>query len=447
MKIWVNFEFLHSLPYAPSDLLKLYVYGYINRIRSSRRLEKESRRNLEVLWLLGKLTPDHKTISDFRRDNSKALKNVFRYFVLMCVRLGLYGKELATIDGSKFKAVNSKDRNFTEKKLNDRLARLDTKIEKYMKELEVTDMLEDKPVGEKSAQEIADIIKDLKARKERYQGHAQELAYSGQTQKSLTDPDSRLMKANGKMDVCYNVQVAADSKHKMIIEFDVTNHASDLNQAHTMSAKSEEILQTKWLTVAVDAGYDSVQDIAACMGSGVNIHVAGTDFDICVPAGEESEATDTMTAHKDGRCVYFGDRNIALCPMGKVLYPTSYSKAKKRGIFSNSEACKNCKCKCVKENIKRHEVNMAECNFSKEYNDRDLEVKQVRIKPDSAIIRQRKSIAEHPFGTLKRGMDAGYCLTKGLGAVSGEFSLAFLAYNIKRAINILGCGKLIERMA
>jgi len=142
---------------------------------------------------------------------------VFRYFVLMCVRLGLYGKELATIDGSKFKAVNSKDRNFTEKKLSDRLARLDTKIEKYMKELEVTDMLEDKPVGEKSAQEIADIIKDLKARKERYQGHAQELAHSGQTQKSLTDPDSRLMKASGKMDVCYNVQVAADSKHKMII--------------------------------------------------------------------------------------------------------------------------------------------------------------------------------------------------------------------------------------
>ena len=320
-------------PYDPKDLLKLYVYGYINRIRSSRRLEKETTRNLEVLWLLGKLSPDHKTISDFRRDNSKGLKDVFRSFVKLCVGLGLYGKELAAIDGSKFKAVNSKACNFTEKKLNDRLARIQAKIQDYLKELETNDEAEDKAAGEKSAQEIAAILNDLRARKEQYQGYAEELANSGQTQKSLTDPDSRLMKANGKMDVCYNVQSAADSKNKMIIAFEVTNQVSDVNQAHPMSEQVQQILETKELTVVADAGYDSVQDIVACMDSGVNIHVAGTDFDICVPTEDAQAAELAVTGHKDGRCVYFSGRNIVLCPMGNVLHPKFYSKSKKRGIF------------------------------------------------------------------------------------------------------------------
>ena len=196
-------------PYDPKDLLKLYVYGYMNRIRSSRRLEGESKRNLEVIWLLGKLSPDHKTISRFRRDNSKALKNVFRAFALLCVRLGLYGKELSAMDGCKFKAMNAKDRNFTEKKLNDRIGRIEAKIEEYLKELEASDRAEDSVAREKSAEEITEIVKRLIGRKEQYQAYAEELLQTGETQKSLTDADSRLMKANDKMDVCYNVQAAA----------------------------------------------------------------------------------------------------------------------------------------------------------------------------------------------------------------------------------------------
>jgi len=435
-------------PYNPREILKLYVYGYINRIRSSRRLEKETTRNLEVLWLLCKLSPDHKTISDFRRDNSKALKNVFRCFVKLCVELGLYGKELAAIDGSKFKAVNSKECNFNEKKLSDRLARIEAKIQEYLKELEANDHAEDKAGGEKSAQEITAILNDLMARKEQYQGYVQELAQSGQTQKSLTDPDSRLMKGNGKMDVCYNVQSAVDSKNKMIVEFEVTNQGNDLNQAQPMAAKVQEMLETKELAVTADGGYDSVQDIVACMDSGVSIHVAGTDFDICVPAGEEEKVGGTVTTHKNGRCVYFSERNIVLCPMGQVLHPGFYSKSRKSGVYSNHEACQRCTCKCTKESRgKRHDVSMTEDRFIKEYDEKNLKVKQVRIKADKSIIRQRKSIVEHPFGTIKRGMDAGYCLTKGIHSVAGEFSLAFLAYNIKRAINILGCAKLIEKMA
>jgi len=431
--------------YDPKDLLKLYVYGYMNRIRSSRRLETETKRNLEVIWLLRRLSPDHKTIARFRHDNAAALKNVFRDFVKLCMRLNLYGKELVAIDGSKFKAVNSKDHNFTDKKLQERIARIDAKIEEYLRELETGDAQENTVPGGKSSEEITRIINELAERKARYQSYADELAETGETQKSLTDPDSRLMMANGKLDVCYNVQTAVDAKNKLITEFEVTNSAVDVNQITPMAERAKEILGTDTITAIVDAGYDSVQDIVAGTSQGVAIHVAGTDFDICVPA-DERENTE-ITSHKDGRCVYFADRNIALCPMGQVLHPGFYKKEKRHGVFYNYKVCKQCVCKCSKESRgRRYEVPMAESDFSKLYDDKNLFVRQIRISPDKELIKQRKSIVEHPFGTVKRNMDAGYCLTKGLRNVSGEFSLAFLAYNLKRAINILGINKLIECM-
>jgi len=431
--------------YNPKDLLKLYVYGYMNRIRSSRRLETESRRNLEVIWLLGKLSPDHKTIARFRHDNASALKNVFRDFVKLCVRLGLYGKELVAIDGSKFKAVNSKDRNFTDKKLQERMARIDARIEEYLHELDSRDSQESTVVGEKSSEEIISIIRELVERKERYQSYADELAQTGESQKSLTDPDSRLMMSNGKMDVCYNVQTAVDAKNKLIVEFEVTNNATDNNQITPMAERAKEILDVSTIAALVDNGYDSVQDIVAGMGQGFDVHVAGTDFDICVPV-DEADATEA-TSHKDGRCVYFAGRNITLCPMGSVLYPGFYKTAKGHGVFYNYKACKHCVCKCTKEvRGRRYQVPMAESDFSKVYDDKNLFVKQIRIAPDKELIRRRKSIVEHPFGTVKRNMDAGYCLTKGNKNVSGEFSLAFLAYNLKRVINIIGAKKLVECM-
>ena len=203
--------------YDAKDLSKLYLYGYMNRIRSSRRLEIETKRNLEAMWLLGKLSPDHKAIARFRHDNPAALKNLFRDFVKLCLRLGLYGKELVAIDGSKFKAVNSKDRNFNEKKLKDRIARMDAKIEEYLQLLEDSDSQEETTPGEKSTEEITRIIAELANRRDRYQAYSQELKEKDELQKSLTDPDSRLMLANGKLDVCYNVQSAVDSKNKMIV--------------------------------------------------------------------------------------------------------------------------------------------------------------------------------------------------------------------------------------
>jgi len=430
-------------PYSPYDLLKLYIYGYMNRIRSSRRLETESKRNLELIWLLCKLSPDHKTIANFRKNNSKALKNVFRSFVKLCIKLGLYGKELAAIDGSKFKAVNSKDRNFTKDKLNDRLQRIEDKINEYLTELEENDSVESVVDQDKTSEDIQKIIKELKERKELYQSFKNELEESGETQKSLTDPDSRLMLANGKMDVCYNVQTAVDAKNKLIIEFEVTNNANDLNQMTPMAEKVQEILETKEIAFAADAGYASVSDIAAAVQIGIDPHVAGTDYDICVPV--QNEEVTEINSHSNGRCVYLKDRNITVCPMGKVLYPAHYLKEKGEAEFQNSEACKECTCRCTTEKRSfRYRFIMAEEKFSKDYNDKDLIVKQVHIKPKKEIYEQRKSLSEHPFGTIKRSMDSGYCLMKGKEKVKGEFSLVFLAYNIKRVLNILGIKKLKE---
>jgi hypothetical protein len=207
----------------------------MNKVRSSRRLEAETKRNLEVMWLLRKLSPDHKTIAHFRHDNAAALKNVFRDFVKLCLKLNLYVKELVAIDGSKFKAVNSKDRNFGGKKLEERIARIDAKIEEYLHELEDSDWAENTVEGEKSTEEIAQIITQLAARKERYQAYSEELKQTGEYQKSLTDPDSRLMISNGKQDVCYNVQSAVDSKHKLVADFEVTNSVIDKNLLSKMA--------------------------------------------------------------------------------------------------------------------------------------------------------------------------------------------------------------------
>ena len=434
-------------PYDPKDLLKLYVYGYMNRIRSSRRLETETKRNLEVIWLLGRLSPDHKTIARFRHDNAAALKNVFHDFVKVCLKLGLYGKELVAIDGSKFKAVNSKKRNFTEEKLKNRLERIDKHIAEYLAELENIDTEEDSAGGERSGEEIKRIISELGERKELYQGYVKELDETGEKQKSLTDPDSRLMTSYGKMDVCYNVQTAVDAKNKMIVDFKVTNHGNDKNFITPMSSSAKEVMGTETLTVVADGGYESAQDIVTAMGQGLDVHVAGTDFGICVPADAGEQAV--IRPHRNGRCVYIVERNIALCPMGNVLYPRFFNRKKGWAIFHNNEACRQCSCKCTTNKIGcfRYQVPMAEADFSREYNEEGLAVKQIHIAPEKKIVKQRKSIVEHPFGTIKRSMDAAYCLTKGLCNVGGEFSLTFLAYNLKRAINILGCKGLIEGMA
>ena len=431
--------------YDRKDLLKLYVYGYINRIRSSRRLETETKRNLEVIWLLRKLSPDHKTIARFRHDNSEALKNVFRDFVKLCMKLELYGKELIAVDGSKFKAVNSKDRNFTKNKLADRLARIETKIQEYLDKLNEHDAQDNAADTEHTAEEITAIIAGLAQRKTEYEGYREDMEQAEETQKSLTDPDSRLMKSHGSTDVCYNVQMAADSKNKLIVDFDVTNRAQDKNQLGAMAKKAKELLEVEELVAVADAGYDSASDIVDCIENNITphvAHIAGGDIQVCIET--DNPEISPINSHTNGRCIYIARRNLAVCPMGQVLYPGYYKTRAGVAMFYNGKACAKCLCKCTTEKYKRFELTMKKSEFCKQYNDENIRVKQITVSSDKNILKQRKCIAEHPFGTVKRTMDAGYMLTKGKQAVSGELALTFLAYNFKRAINILGTKRIIN---
>jgi hypothetical protein len=307
--------------------------------------------------------------------------------------------------------------------------------------------------NKKSTQETRTILNqhlaELHRQKTVYQNYAKELEQTGESQKSLTDPDSRLMKqANGNSDVCYNIQSAVDAKNKLIVDFEVTNEPNDFNQLGGMAKKALETLETNRLSVVADAGFDSATDIANCLMHGTSVHIAGAEeFDVCVPCSKEEEAVQAgeILSHVNGRCVYLEERNLVLCPMGRVLYPSCYSKKSKEVSFYNFRACKNCVCKCVKNKPNRSfAMVMREEKFSKVYDESNLFVRQVRVKSDKDSVLLRKSLVEHLFGVLKRVMDMGYCLLRGFSLVRGEFSLAFLAYNLKRVINLVGVPKLIQ---
>jgi len=429
-------------PYAPQDLLKLYVYGYMNRIRSSRRLETETKRNVEIMWLLGKLSPDHKTISRFRSDNCKALKNVFRDFVKMCVGLGLYGRELAAIDGSKFQAVNSTDRNLSVKELNERIKRLYDRIDEYIQQINETDAIEN--ITETADADVKEIIEKLTQRKDTYEIYLEKLIENGETQISLTDPDSRLMKGANGFDVSYNVQTAVDAKNKLIVEFNVTDEGNDQKQLSEMAAAAAEILEAPNITAVADTGYNSASEIVMCIENGITPHIAGSEGTYCVPC--EAHEAEEITFHDNGKGIYLKERNIFICPMGNVMPPKHYKNTDRTGIYYNYRACANCTCRCTKVKYRTFALRMKKKDFTKEHNEGNLYIKQIRITPDPAIIERRKTLVEHPFGTIKRTMDAGYLLTKGKPKVTGEFSLVFLAYNMKRVMNIIGTKKLIEAM-
>jgi len=432
--------------YDPRDQLKLFIYGYFNSIRSSRKLERESGRNIELIWLLKGLSPDHKTISRFRKDNAKALKNVFRAFVKLCNKLGLYGLELAAIDGSKFKAVNSKDKNYNKKKLEDLINRIDNNLEKYMAELDENDDNEsDNKKFTKS--EIEQIISELKARKSTYESMQIQLEETDETQISSTDPDAkRMINASGGHDVSYNIQSAVDDKNNMIAEYEITNKCTDSNLLADMAIATKETLNAETLEVVADNGYFASTDIVKCINNGIIPHVSSEhdSYTFCTETTEE-ESNPPINFDNQGRNIYLKDRNIALCPMGQILYPKSYTHSGGYAIFTNPKACRNCtnSHKCFK-NDRRLRIRMAFSEFSYEYNDKNLHTKQILYNPDKIKLRKRKTIVEHPFGTIKRGMNSAYCLLKGIEQVRGEFALTFLAYNLKRAINILGTRKLLE---
>jgi len=416
-------------PYDPRDLLKLYIYGYLNRVRTGRRLERECRRNVELMWLMRKLRPDFKTITDFRKDNRKAFKGVFRQFVLLCKGLGLVGGELVAVDGSKFKAVNSGQRNFTENKLERRLQELDQKVERYLDEMDRTDRSE-KDSGS-DQEELKEKIEKLKERKGRYEELLKELGASGQSQVSLTDPESRAMALTPRGEVSYNVQTAVDRKHHLIVEQDVTNEGLDNHQLFTMAQKAQQMLGQNELQVVADMGYYNHEELKRCEEAGITTYVSK-------PLVSKNTARGLFGKEK---FVYEADGDCYRCPAKERLdfrFETQEGDKKFRYYWTN--ACPGCalKAQCTTDprfhRIKRWEHEAV------------LERIEQRVKANTVILKLRQQLVEHPFGTIKFWNDQRHFLMRGLEKVKAEFSLSTLAYDIKRALNIVGVRGLIAAL-
>src|SRR6202158_666850 len=408
--------------YAPGDLLKLYIYGYLNRVRSSRRLEAETHRNIEVIWLLRTLKPDFKTIADFRRDNRSAFRSVFRQFVVLCRRLDLYGRELLAVDGTRIKAVNNKDRNFTRNSLETFIRAADERLDDYLRRLDGGDVAESGTGGGARTNNLAQKIAALRDKRGRYAAMLGELEQSGENQISLTDPDSRAMAAHTKVAVGYNVQVAVDAKNKMIVEQAVTNQVVDMGQLKETAEPARAILDVETIDVVADRGYFKIEDIEACEKAGIMPHV---------PKPQRGPAVREGFFRKD-EFRYDPDPNVYICPAGETLSPNHVGKSRdlKKIDYSNPAACPACplRSRCT-TNLRR---------VSRLANEAGLDRMAARLKARPEILDRRREIVEHPFGSIKQWMNQGAFLMRGLDNVRAEFSLTALVYNLRRALNILG---------
>src|SRR5246127_3391478 len=319
--------------YAPADLLKLYIYGYLNRVRSSRRLEAETHRNIEVIWLLRHLKPDFKTIADFRRDNRNAFRHVFRQFVLLCRQLDLFGRELLAVDGTRIKAVNNKDRNITRASLTQFIKAADAKLEDYLCRLDKGDASESGTGGSR-VKNLAEKIAAMRERRARHKDMLAELDQTGENQISLTDPDSRAMAAHTHVAVGYNVQVAVDAKHKLIVEQQVTNQVLDMGLLTQTAEPAKEVLGVETIDVVADKGYFKIEDIESCEKAGMVPYV---------PRPQRGPSVKAGLFRKD-EFSYDSDKDSYICPTGQRLHPYSFSllRGLKKINYVNKRACDDC---------------------------------------------------------------------------------------------------------
>ena len=417
--------------YAPTDLLKLYIYGYLNRVRSSRRLEAEAHRNIEVIWLLRHLKPDFKTIADFRRDNRKAFRPIFRQFVLLCRQLDLFGRELLAVDGTRIKAVNNKDRNFTRASLSKFIELADAKLDDYLQRLDQSDAAEITTGGSR-VKNLAEKIAAIRARRTRCKEMLAHLDKSGDDQISLTDPDSRAMAAHTHVAVGYNVQVAVDAKHKLIVEQQVTNQVVDMGMLTQTAEPAKEVLGVETIEVVADKGYFKIEDIEACEKAGIVPYV---------PRPQRGPSVRAGLFRKD-EFRYDADGDVYVCPAGQRLHP--YSSSLQRGLkkinYVNKLACDDCKIRSRCTAGKYRAVSRLE-------NEAVLDRMQERLAKRPDVLDRRRETVEHPFGTIKQWMNQGAFLMRGLEKVRAEFSLTALAYNLRRVLNIVGFIELMAAVA
>jgi hypothetical protein len=410
-------------------LLKIYIYGYLNRIQSSRRLEREAQRNVELMWLTGRLMPDFKTIANFRKDNGKAIRGVCRQFVVLCQQLGLFSEALVAIDGAKFKAVNNRDRNFTSAKLQRRMEEIESSINRYLAALDTADRQEPSVAQAKTVR-LQDKITALKAQMQALNEIEVRLNETADKQISLTDPDARSMKTRGTGIVGYNVQTAVDAKHHLIVAHEVTNVGIDRDQLTSMATQARTAMGTQDLTAIADRGYFKSEEILACHEAGITVIVP---------------KTVTSGATADGRFgkadfIYDAEKNEYRCPAGQRLiwrFATIENGLNLHRYWSSY--CQSCSMKEQCTPSKQRRVSRWE-------HEAVLDAMQTRLDHAPEMMRVRRQTVEHPFGTIKSWMGSTHFLTKTLGRVSTEMSLHVLAYNLKRVMQILGVGPLLEAM-
>jgi transposase len=408
-------------PYDPADLLKLYAYGYLNRIRSSRRLEAEAKRNLELMWLLRSITPDFKTIADFRKDNQAYFKGVLKQFNLLCRKLDLFGAELVAIDGSKFKAFNNPNRCLTAKELSELLTQVDGRIEQYLQQLDQNDLDAEGVRANPSKQDLAQKISSLRERKDQYEQWMKDLNQSQQQTMGLTDPESRLQRT-GQMG--YNVQVAVDAKHDLIVESHVVQDANDLQQLNSMAQAAQQQLAVQALKVVADAGYYSAPQVAACESAGIETYI---------PANRHAtgQSKGTKAIYPKEAFEFDPLRDSYRCPRGQELVRTGKSMhdGLMRIEYNNIKACRECPLR----------TDCTQGKYRRIYRSADevaVERLAQRVRRYPELIAKRKTIVEHVFGTLRQwGQDQ--FLMRGLAAVRAEFSLSCLAYNLRRALGLI----------
>jgi transposase len=418
--------------YHPGVLLKIYVYGYINQVQSSRRLEREAQRNVEMMWLTGRLAPDFKTIADFRKDNGPAIRAACRQFIALCRQLDLFAQAVAAIDGSKFKAVNTRDKNFTRASIQRRMEQVEASIERYMSALETADR-HDGELAQAKTVRLKDKIAALKEQMKAFKALEIEVHAAPDQQISLTDPDARAMATNGKGTgaVGYNVQTAVDTTHHLIVAHEVTNIGHDRGQLSRMAGLAKAEMGVEALDVLADRGYFSGEEILACGPLGVTP---------CLPKPLTSGAkADSRFGKQD--FVYIPEDDVYRCPAGQRLvhHMTTVEKGLTLHRYWDLASCRACPIK-------------GQCTTSKERritrweHEAVIEAMQERLDRAPKAMRIRRATVEHPFGTLKAWMGAAHFKTRTLKNVSTEMSLHVLAYNLKRVIAILGVQPLMQAM-
>jgi len=415
--------------YHPSVLLKLYIYGYLNRVQSSRRLEREAGRNVEVMWLTGRLVPDHKTIADFRKDNGPTIRKVCSQFVALCRQLELFADASVAIDGSKFKAVNARDKNFTRAKMQRRLEQIEESVERYLHQLDSADRQEPSLARTTETARLKDKIAILKEEMRRLEKLEAQMLAAPDQQISLSDPDARSMATSGRGSgmVGYNVQAAVDTKHHLIVAHEVTNVGSDRSQLSAMAKKTKAALETDTLDAVTDRGYYNGEEILACDEAGITVTLP-------------KPLTSGMKAK--GRFgkqdfVYVAADDVYLCPAGERLIYRFTNQEKGRTLRRYwTTACQACAIKGQCTTGKQRRITRWE-------HEHVLEAVQQRLDEHPEKMRQRRETVEHPFGTIKYWMGYTHFQMKTLKRVGTEMALHVLAYNLKRVINIIGIAPLI----